>query len=418
MISDLRFQNYGLRIWIPDKIEKVSITKLMINRIIIKMGSVDLMGGSKSSTFGVGCCSRTLVVSFLIMLCLFLPACGRFGPRQIPRDSFNYNEAIARSSNEQMLINLVRLRYREVPVFLAVGSVLTQYFYGGEASVSAFFGKPTSAAANEIIGATGHTVYFERPTITYSPLAGQEFTQQLLTPLPNELIFSLVQSGWPPDQLLMMSLERVNHLENIPFSSVPSAESLEGLRTFNHMVQIIIELSRRRSLEMQSNNSVTPNTRSLVFEQETDRDTRNMIDELKNILGLDPQHSTFRVTERLIRRNPDEVAIRVRSLLALMGFLSRGIEIPAAHIEEQRVEEMIYPVDPELRSLLFPLRIHSSVERPDDAFVAVRLHNHWFYISHSDHMSKQAFGLLTYLFLMQAPQAQTLGPMITVPTSQ
>jgi hypothetical protein len=43
-------------------------------------------------------------------------------------DSFNYNEAISRSSSEQILINLVRLRYREVPVFLAVGSVLTQYF--------------------------------------------------------------------------------------------------------------------------------------------------------------------------------------------------------------------------------------------------------------------------------------------------
>jgi hypothetical protein len=101
-----------------------------------------------------------------------------------------------------------------------------------------------------------------------------------------------------------------------------------------------------------------------------------------------------------------------------MGFLSRGIEIPASHIEEKRVEEMISPVDPELRSLLFPLKIHSSVERPADAFVAVRHHDHWFYITHSDHMSKQAFSLLTYLFQMQAPQTQTLGPMITVPTSQ
>ena len=182
---------------------------------------------------------RTLAVSLLITLCLLLPACGRFGPRQIPRDSFNYNESIARSSNEQMLINLVRLRYREVPVFLAVGSVLTQYFYGGEASASAFFGKPASGATNEIIGTRGRMVYFERPTITYSPLAGQEFTQQLLTPIPSELLFSLVQSGWPPDQLLMMGLERLNHLENIPFSTVPSAESLEGLRTFNHVIQLL-----------------------------------------------------------------------------------------------------------------------------------------------------------------------------------
>jgi hypothetical protein len=88
-----------------------------------------------------------------------------------------------------MLVNLVRLRYREVPVFLAVGSVLTQYFYGGEASANTAFGKPTANAANEIIDAGGRMVYFERPTITYSPLGGQKFTQQLLTPIPNELVF-------------------------------------------------------------------------------------------------------------------------------------------------------------------------------------------------------------------------------------
>jgi hypothetical protein len=216
----------------------------------------------------------------------------------------------------------------------------------------------------------------------------------------------------------MMSLERVNHLENIPFSTIPSVESLEGLRTFNHMVQVIIELSRRRSLEMQGNNSVTPSTRSLVFKQVQDNETQSLIDELKSMLCLNPDHSSFRVTDRVIGRKPDEVTIRVRSLLAMMGFLSRGIEIPASHIEEKRVEEMIFPVDPELRSLLFPLRIHSSVERPADAFVAVRHYDHWFYINHSDHMSKQAFGLLTYLFLMQSPQTKTLGPMITVPTSQ
>ncbi|MEE8207618.1 MAG: hypothetical protein V3T88_01480, partial [Nitrosomonadaceae bacterium] len=208
---------------------------------------------------------RMVLTSLIIMLWLSLPACSRFGPRLVPLDSFNYNEAIARSSNEQMLLNLVRLRYREVPVFLAVGSVLTQYFLGGEASASAFFGKPASGAANEIIGAKARMVYFERPTITYSPLVGQEFTQQLLTPIPSELLFSLVQSGWPPDQLLMMGLERLNQVENTHFGTVPSKESLEGLRTFQHVVQLMIELSGRRAIEVQSNKAETPDTRSLVF---------------------------------------------------------------------------------------------------------------------------------------------------------
>ncbi len=360
---------------------------------------------------------RTLVAGILITLCLSLPACGRFGPRQIARDSFNYNEAIARSSNEQMLANLVRLRYREVPVFLAVGSVLTQYFYGGQVFANAGFGKITDHSADKFFAAETNMVYFERPTITYSPLAGQEFTQQLLTPIHNELLFSLVQSGWPPEQLLLMGLERLNHLQNIHFGSLPSKESLEGLRTFQHAVQLIVELSSRRVLEMQSNKE-TSDTRSFVFEQVQDNETQALTDELKSILGLDPDHSSFRVTKRLIGRKPEEITVKVRSLLTLMGFLSRGIEIPAAHVEEKRVEEMILLDDQELRSLLFPLKIYSSVDRPADAFVTVKHHNHWFYITHSDHMSKQAFSLLTYLFQMQAPQAQTLGPMITVPTSQ
>ena len=360
---------------------------------------------------------RTLIVSFIIMLCLSLSACSRFGARQIPLDSFNYNAAIASSSNEQMLINLVRLRYREVPVFLAVGSVLTQYFFAGNANAGASFGKLTTNSADEFFAASAKMIYAERPTITYSPLAGQEFTQQLLTPIPNELLFSLVQSGWPPEQLLMMGLERINHLENIHFGSMPSRESLDGLRTFQHAVQLIIELSRRRVLEMQ-NSKEPSNTRYFVFAQAHDDDTRALIGELKSILGLNPDHSSFRVTKRVIGRNPDEITVRVRSLLTLMGFLSRGIEIPNSHIEEKRVEEMILLDDPGLRSLLFPLKIYSSVERPSDAFVKVRHHDHWFYITHSDHMSKQAFSLLTYLFQMQAPQAQTLGPMITVPTSQ
>ena len=134
--------------------------------------------------------------------------------------------------------------------------------------------------------------------------------------------------------------------------------------------------------------------------------------------GLDPDQSTFRVTERLTGRRPDEITMRVRSLLALMGFLSGGVDIPASHVDEERAEKITLPVDAEYQSLLFPLKVHSSVERPTDAFVAVRHHGHWFYIKHSDHLSIQDFGLLTYLFLMQSPQARTLGPMITVPTSQ
>lgn len=362
--------------------------------------------------------NSTFITILTIMICMTMPACSRFGNKLIPVDSFNYNKAVVSSSNKQMLLNLVRLRYREVPAFLAVSSVITQYFYVGGLSAGVSIGKPTASAADEFIDANALMRYAERPTITYSPLAGQEFSQQLLTPIPREMLFSLVQSGWPPELLLIMGLEKLNHLENLPFSAKMSTTNQKILNEFKRVMELLLELSKRRSIEFQLGNTETPNDKFLVFRQVQDSDTRNLTEEFKSILGLDPNQSTFRVTKKFIGRKPDEITMRVRSILSLMGFLSRGVELPAAHVEEGRAEVITLPVDIKSELLFFPLKIFSSIERPTDAFVAVRHHDHWFYILHSDHKSKAAFALLTYLFELQAPKAQALGPMITVPTSQ
>ncbi len=73
---------------------------------------------------------RTLWI-LLLLPRLMLPACTRFGSKRVPRDRFSYNEAIARSQKEQMLLNLVCVRYRDITEFLAVSSLLTQYNYTG-----------------------------------------------------------------------------------------------------------------------------------------------------------------------------------------------------------------------------------------------------------------------------------------------
>ena len=47
-------------------------------------------------------------------------ACGSIGPPRIPHDRFDYGEAIARAWREQMLLNIVKLRYSEMPMFIEV----------------------------------------------------------------------------------------------------------------------------------------------------------------------------------------------------------------------------------------------------------------------------------------------------------
>ena len=203
----------------------------------------------------------------------------------------------------------------------------------------------------------------------------------------------------------------------MPFDPEASGEVAAQLRTFIDMVELLIELGKRRAFEMQTDETATPPARYLVFEEPVDTATQALIDKLKRMLDLDLECSEFRVTKQVTRRKPDEITIRVRSLLTLMGFLARGVELPTEHIEEQRASKIVYPSDEKLRSLSVPLQVRAAEDEPDDAFVAVEYAEYWFYIPHSDQGSKEAFGLLNYLYQLQAPQAPATGPLLSLPVN-
>ena len=65
-------------------------------------------------------------------LSLLFTACTSIGPDTIPRDRFDYASAITESWKEQMLRNIVQLRYGEPPVFMEVASIINQYEFSGQ----------------------------------------------------------------------------------------------------------------------------------------------------------------------------------------------------------------------------------------------------------------------------------------------
>ena len=74
---------------------------------------------------------------FSFMLLLIFLSCKSVGPKVIPQDQFNFNSSISTASNEQLLVNLIRLRYLESPVFLKVSSVINQYTRSGGVNAQA-----------------------------------------------------------------------------------------------------------------------------------------------------------------------------------------------------------------------------------------------------------------------------------------
>ncbi len=67
--------------------------------------------------------------------------CG-FGPMVLERSHGRYTEAVRHVDEEQLLRNLVHMRYNEIPLNLNVSSIAAQYELAGGAEARPFFGTP------------------------------------------------------------------------------------------------------------------------------------------------------------------------------------------------------------------------------------------------------------------------------------
>src|ERR1700730_3255728 len=75
---------------------------------------------------------------FLVLI-LATTGCVRhpLGPRTIPTARIDYNSAISRSWDEDLLLNVVRLQYRDSTLFVDLSSSTPGCALGGSASVGA-----------------------------------------------------------------------------------------------------------------------------------------------------------------------------------------------------------------------------------------------------------------------------------------
>ena len=117
---------------------------------------------------------KLLRISLLAVSVVALVACTSIGPSTIPRDRFDYNAAISNSWKDQTLLNIVKLRYADMPLFVEVASVVGGYTL--ESQVGAGFAQAEVGGDSEGLGAlSGSAKYTDRPTITYAPITGQGF---------------------------------------------------------------------------------------------------------------------------------------------------------------------------------------------------------------------------------------------------
>jgi len=332
---------------------------------------------------------------------LIFSSCKSMGPKTIPHDGFNYNQRIADQENEQMLLNIVRLRYLEMPRFLSVASVINSYSRSGSTGVNA-----NGSPFGNTLGGNVSGSWSDRPTITYTPMSGQAFSQSLLTPLPPSVIFFLIQSGWSAHRLMRLTNSMINGIHN---EVATPDERRQGDPAFHELLDVLHELQYAGALGMHFEGDWPKVDVDLVLPEHPRTEAiKKSITRFKELLDLDHQEHVFDIEYGVIVEEKNHIVVQTHSIMEMLSNISWYIEVPEDHVADGRTLETFIPDDPDL------IHIRVAESKPAYAFLAIEYRGHWYYIDDRDVKSKNTFTVMQVLMSMANNGSGSVGPLISI----
>jgi len=403
-----------------------------------------------------------------LLLGALLAGCSSFGPSALQQSRLQYNEVVKTTTEQQLLLNIVRLRYTDTPSSLAVSGIAAQFEVSKSFGLTPFFVASGAELAKSYaavlpqLGISGA----DRPTFSLTPLDDQEFTRKLFTTLPLDGLIYLAKTTWPISTVFRLYLENLNWVSNAQTASGPTPKEPPVFHDFLSGIQALQTLQDRGQLVFSVEEHLEPQGGAVPLASVGGRD---MVEAAKNgyeyrrddagtgwilykktpqpVLLIDPRASDsaemrevvrafklragvtkFPVTQEKINPFPPTgptegltgVDVETRSLLQALYYVSHGVDLPAEHVTGSLAtvtrDAAGAPFDWKvLMNSLF--RVHSvkGSEPPDNAYVAVVYKGHWFYIDQTDPDTKSTFSLLLELSRLEVLGKAGTGPLLTLP---
>jgi len=349
----------------------------------------------------------------LIGLSIFASGClhPKIGPRSLPYDRAMYAESLADSWKQQTLLNIVKIRYVDPPVFVDIGSIVASYSLEQNASLGGSI-TPGSNTGNIAIGGSGK--FSNTPTITYTPLTGSAFIRGLATPLKPELVFAAIQNGLPADTILFSTIFSINGLRNQSASLAgitPADLGFHRVRTLMRSIQLSgeVRIYVREDVAQKQSYILALPTRNLSPQIHSD------LTELRRLLKLNPEATEFSLVYGPVASNDREIAVLTRSINSLMQNMAAQVEVPE---EDERLQYAFPGFDQthSVPGVVRLIRVRSGKQKPSDPFVTAFYKGNWYWIERGDLESKHVFGQLMTLFTMVDSGPRENAPILTIPS--
>jgi hypothetical protein len=367
----------------------------------------------------------------MVMLCTILTGCS-LGPTALKGNRLDYNTSIHKSNGEELLLNLVRAKYFEQPFFLLVGAVSSSFDYSASLGANrTFLDRQPPSNINTTVLSLG-AEYSEKPTITYTPLQGEQNAKRLLSELNLEEFVLLARAGCPMDILLRMLVKQVGNLNASPVQKIRAGDAETSYDRFLMLARMLRKLQGRGDLEFVRFEKDKLGVESVIMQLRYSG--QQEAEKLEGLLGIEPERLTApdgRIVSvvklmdlrdlaggiKKEERGP-VISLRLRNFIQVLYFLAWGVEVPEDHIEEGIARSYRSPEGKtvDLRDFFKDLfRVGCSWSRPWNAYVAVCHRGRWFSIADNDLQSKEVFSIVSALFDLQSKEVQGVAPLLTLP---
>jgi len=350
------------------------------------------------------------------VLAALVAACAGIGPGTVPHDRIDYGSAIGDSWKEQTLLNIVKLRYADMPIFLEVAQVIAGYQLQSAVTGSVTLGNFTANLIDRLTAAgtaTAAGTYTDRPTVVYSPLTGVDFLKRLMTPVPPSAVLFMLQSGYFADRIMPIMLDSISGLNNESNRVQRPADP-----KFTRLVELIREGQLAAAIQIRIEHPKEGAESSvLIFGPSKDPQLAARGREIKSLLGIKPDLREVRVNYGGYSGRDDEIDMMTRSMLQIMLEFAAVIQVPEVDVLRGKAGPGL--VDTQSAALIGPpLRVQVTDAPPRDSYVSTQYDKRWFWIADNDIQSKYTFGIIMLLFSIADTGVRGSPPVVTIPANQ
>ena len=372
-----------------------------------------------------------LVCRGTILLSLALSSCTGLGPRVLPPDRYGLNESLQSSDSQQLLLNIVRARYSDSPYFLGISAVTSVFNFNVNSATSFDYnktsdGNTTYNALTPIIRNLSNSItkffafsvspsssYSQTPTISYSPLQGEVFTTQLLTPISLDQYFLLTATAWSAERVMRLTLQSMGDYENATGHAYDTNRRPE-YQEFHKIARLIAVAQEKKVISFTIGKLGDFYRLNLIFNE--DKRHSPEAKQLDAYFKQSPNTTNINFVAKSIFpeiKEKNYAPIVTRSVMGMLMYLSRGVQVPQEDIMNHRVQTYrladgtLFDWTEVTRGMM---TVKSSKRHPLNAAVSVRYRNRWFYIDDTDVDSKQTLALLEEIFALRAGTVQNVQP--------